>query len=89
MLLARKSDSAWALPSREVADFLKSGGTGVIGSLKLRRVLNTIVVGELALAARSTLSFGFANFDRTCTSTWQVLNVQHKKRLMLITVEII
>jgi putative ABC transport system permease protein len=42
--------AAWALPSQDVADFLKSGGTGVIGSLKLRRVLNTIVVGELALA---------------------------------------
>jgi predicted permease len=42
--------AAWALPSQNVADVLKSGGPGVIGSHKLRRVLNVIVVGELALA---------------------------------------
>jgi putative ABC transport system permease protein len=42
--------AAWALPSRNVAELLKSGGPGVIGSRKLRRVLNVIVVGELALA---------------------------------------
>lgn len=41
---------AFALPSQNVAGLLKSSGTGVIGSLTLRRVLNVIVVGELALA---------------------------------------
>ncbi len=42
--------AAWALPSQNVADLLKSGAAGIIGSLKLRRVMNVIVVGEIALA---------------------------------------
>lgn len=42
--------AAWALPSRNFAELLKSGGGGVIGSGKLRRVLNVVAVGELALA---------------------------------------
>ena len=39
-----------ALPSQNTADVLKSGGYRVIGSLKIRRVLNFMVVCELALA---------------------------------------
>jgi putative ABC transport system permease protein len=50
--------AAWALPSQNVADLLKSGGPGVSGSRKLRRVLNVIVVGELALAVVLLVSAG-------------------------------
>jgi predicted permease len=39
-----------ALPAQNAAELLKSGGGHVIGSLKLRRVLNVLVVCELALA---------------------------------------
>lgn len=42
--------AARALPARNAADLLKSGSGHVIGSLKIRRVLNVLVVGELALA---------------------------------------
>lgn len=40
-----------ALPPQNASDLLKSGSGNVIGSLKTRRVLNGLVVGELALAA--------------------------------------
>ncbi|HEX8457919.1 MAG TPA: ABC transporter permease [Pyrinomonadaceae bacterium] len=40
----------WALPTRNFGELLKSSGAGMIGSVKLRRVLNVVVVGELALA---------------------------------------
>ncbi|HEU4712678.1 MAG TPA: ABC transporter permease [Pyrinomonadaceae bacterium] len=39
-----------ALPARNAVDLLKSGSSNVIGSLKIRRVLNVLVVCELALA---------------------------------------
>ena len=39
-----------ALPAQNTADLLKSGSGNVIGSLKIRRVLNVLVVCELALA---------------------------------------
>jgi putative ABC transport system permease protein len=39
-----------ALPDQNAADLLKSGGGNVIGSFKIRRVLNVVVVCELALA---------------------------------------
>ena len=39
-----------ALPAQNAADLLKSGGSSVIGSFKIRRVLNVLVVCELALA---------------------------------------
>ena len=39
-----------ALPARNAADLLKSGSGNVIGSIKIRRVLNALVVCELALA---------------------------------------
>lgn len=39
-----------ALPAQNAADLLKSGSSNVIGSLKIRRVLNVLVVCELALA---------------------------------------
>jgi predicted permease len=42
--------AARALPARNAADLLKSGSGKVIGSLKTRRVLNVLVVCELALA---------------------------------------
>lgn len=42
--------SACALPPHNLADFLKSGGASVIGSFKLQRVMNVVVVCELALA---------------------------------------
>lgn len=42
--------AARALPTRNTADLLKSGSGNVIGSLKTRRVLNVLVVCELALA---------------------------------------
>jgi putative ABC transport system permease protein len=42
--------AAGALPARNTADLLKSGSGNVIGSLKTRRVLNVLVVCELALA---------------------------------------
>jgi putative ABC transport system permease protein len=42
--------AAWALPSHNVSDILRSGGAGVTGSRKLRRVLNVVVVAELAVA---------------------------------------
>ena len=42
--------AAWALPSQNLADFLKTGASNIIGSRKLRRALNVIVVGELAIA---------------------------------------
>ncbi len=42
--------AAIALPSQNVADFLKTGAASVIGSMRLKRTLNTIVIGELALA---------------------------------------
>ena len=42
--------AARALPAQNAADLLKSGSSNVIGSLKTRRVLNVLVVCELALA---------------------------------------
>ena len=42
--------AARALPAQNAADLLKSGSGNVIGSLKTRRVLNVLVVCELALA---------------------------------------
>lgn len=42
--------AARALPPQNAADLLKSGSGNVIGSLKTRRVLNVLVVCELALA---------------------------------------
>ncbi len=42
--------AARALPAQDAADLLKSGSGNVIGSLKIRRVLNVLVVCELALA---------------------------------------
>ncbi len=42
--------AARALPAQNAADLLKSGSGNVIGSLKIRRVLNVLVVCELALA---------------------------------------
>ena len=42
--------AARALPNQNAADLLKSGSSNVIGSLKIRRVLNVLVVCELALA---------------------------------------
>ncbi|HEX8117912.1 MAG TPA: ABC transporter permease, partial [Pyrinomonadaceae bacterium] len=42
--------SLWALPEQNIADILKSGGGSVIGSFKLRRVMNGVVVCEIALA---------------------------------------
>src|ERR1041385_1339371 len=39
-----------ALPAQNAVDLLKSGSSNVIGSLNIRRVLNVIVVCELALA---------------------------------------
>lgn len=42
--------AVWALPSQNVAELLKSGGPGVIGSHRLRRLLNVIAVAEFALA---------------------------------------
>ena len=39
-----------ALPAQNAVDLLKSGSSNVIGSLKIRRVLNVLVVCELALA---------------------------------------
>ena len=42
--------AARALPAQQSADLLKSGSGTVIGSLKIRRVLNVLVVCELALA---------------------------------------
>jgi len=42
--------AARALPAQNAADLLKSGSGNVIGSFKTRRVLNALVVCELALA---------------------------------------
>lgn len=42
--------AARALPAQNAADLLKSGSGNVIGSFKIRRVLNILVVCELALA---------------------------------------
>lgn len=42
--------AARALPPQNAADLLKSGSSSVIGSLKIRQVLNVLVVCELALA---------------------------------------
>jgi len=42
--------AARALPAQNAADLLKSASGNVIGSLKIRRVLNVLVVCELALA---------------------------------------
>ena len=42
--------AARALPNQNAADLLKSGSSNVIGSLKIRKVLNVLVVCELALA---------------------------------------
>ena len=42
--------AARALPARNTVDVLKTGSSNVIGSLKIRRVLNVLVVCELALA---------------------------------------
>ena len=42
--------AVWALPSQNIASLLKSSGANVIGSLKVQRILNIILVGELALA---------------------------------------
>ena len=39
-----------ALPDQNAADLLKTGSGNIIGSLKIRRVLNVLVVCELALA---------------------------------------
>ena len=39
-----------ALPAQNAVDLLKSGSSNVIGSLRIRRVLNVVVVCELALA---------------------------------------
>ena len=39
-----------ALPDQNAGDLLKSGSSNVIGSFKIRRVLNVLVVCELALA---------------------------------------
>ena len=39
-----------ALPAQNAADLLKSGSGNVIGSFKIRRVLNVLVICELALA---------------------------------------
>lgn len=39
-----------ALPARNAADLLKFSGGNIIGSFKIRRVLNVLVVCELALA---------------------------------------
>jgi putative ABC transport system permease protein len=42
--------AARALPAQNAGDLLKSGSGHVIGSLKIRRVLNVLVVCELAVA---------------------------------------
>jgi len=42
--------AARALPAQNTVDLLKSGSGNVIGSLKIRRVLNVLVVCELMLA---------------------------------------
>ena len=42
--------AARALPAQNVVDLLKSGSSHIIGSLNIRRVLNVLVVCELALA---------------------------------------
>lgn len=42
--------AARALPAGNTSDLLKSGSSRVIGSLKIRRVLNVLVVCEVALA---------------------------------------
>jgi putative ABC transport system permease protein len=42
--------AARALPAQNTVDLLKSGSGNVIGSLKIRRVLNVLVVCELTLA---------------------------------------
>lgn len=42
--------AARALPGQNAVDLLKSGSGNVIGSLKIRRVLNVLVVCEVALA---------------------------------------
>ena len=42
--------AARALPAQTTADLLKSSGGNVIGSFRIRRVLNVLVVCELALA---------------------------------------
>ena len=42
--------AARALPAQNAADLLKSGSGNVVGSLRIRRVLNVLVVCELALA---------------------------------------
>ena len=39
-----------ALPAQNASDLLKSGSGNVVGSIKIRRVLNVLVVCELALA---------------------------------------
>ena len=42
--------AVWALPSQNIAGLLNSTGANVIGALKVQRVLNVILVGELAVA---------------------------------------
>jgi putative ABC transport system permease protein len=42
--------AARALPARNAADLLKAGSGNIVGSFKIRRVLNVLVVCELALA---------------------------------------
>lgn len=42
--------TAQTFPLHRITHFLKSGAAGVIGSLRVRRLLNSIVVVELALA---------------------------------------
>ena len=42
--------AARALPAQNAAELLKSGSSHIIGSLNIRRVLNVLVVCELALA---------------------------------------
>ncbi|HEY6802730.1 MAG TPA: ABC transporter permease [Pyrinomonadaceae bacterium] len=42
--------AARALPDQNAVDLLKSGSGNIIGSLKIRRILNVLVVCELALA---------------------------------------
>lgn len=50
--------AVWALPSQNTASLLKSSGANVIGSLKMRRILNVIQVGELALAVMLLVGAG-------------------------------
>ena len=42
--------AVWALPAQNIGGLLKSSSANVSGSLKLKRILNVVLIGEFALA---------------------------------------